>query len=566
MNVLKQLLENARKYLAQMSSTQRASMLAMVVTVASLFILIVWFGSLGEKTLNVPLNVEVPLAQYDNVRDLLLQNGISAVEYDPKAQLVMVPEKERNQALIVLAKANLLPSSSNGGFEQALKETKFTDTKVITAERLKIALQNEVAAMIQGIEGIDEAKVIFSDAEQKTLFRTPFRQRAAVKVKTTYSRPLTQDIADTIISLVTFSRAGLEERDVQVTDQDGRHFTKDSEENLGRVAAKALEMNRATSNLLKKDIEELVRRAIPYSEAYVWVDTTWDLSRRKETEHTLTAAMPKQTKTLKITDHHSDLPGGIVGTQPNIRRNANMQQTEGTGRKIERRYERNEKYVNNDFSYKDTENVPCPTIKKQTISVVVHLPYEYRYVDNDPAKGWIMENPEDLKAADPGAAVSKEPMRKQFPMEPLKDDALLALENAIRKAAGMLEGEEAREVVIQQIPWRPALEPDKRKETVDHWKDFLSSNAIPLALMVILLLAIVFLYMQAKRSLPAPDVDLPELQDLSGGWNGINRSFAEQERGQADFENLRAQIGEIINEDPNKATNIIRRWMSSREG
>ena len=121
MNVLKQLLESARRYLAQMSSTQRASMLAMVVTVASLFILIVWFGSLGEKTLNVPLNVEVPLAQYDNVRDLLLQNGISAVEYDPKAQLVMVPEKERNQALIVLAKANLLPSSSNGGFEQALK-------------------------------------------------------------------------------------------------------------------------------------------------------------------------------------------------------------------------------------------------------------------------------------------------------------------------------------------------------------------------------------------------------------------------------------------------------------
>ena len=94
MNVLKQLLESARRYLAQMSSTQRASMLAMVVTVASLFILIVWFGSLGEKTLNVPLNVEVPLAQYDNVRDLLLQNGISAVEYDPKAQLVLVPEKE----------------------------------------------------------------------------------------------------------------------------------------------------------------------------------------------------------------------------------------------------------------------------------------------------------------------------------------------------------------------------------------------------------------------------------------------------------------------------------------
>ena len=562
MNVLKELLENARKILSQMSSTQRASVLTMVITVASLFVLIVWFGSLGEKSLNVPLNVEVPLAQFDSLRELLTKNGISQVDYDPKAQLLLVPEKERYKALIVLAKANLLPATSNGGFEKALQETKFTDTKKITAERLKIALQNEVATMIEGIEGIDKAKVVYSDAEQKTLFRTPFRQRAAVKVKTAYNRPLTQDIADTIISLVTFSRAGLEERDVQVTDQDGRHFTKDSEENLGRVATKALEMNRATSNIVKKDIEELVRRAIPHSEAYVWVDTTWDLSRRKETEHILTAAMPKQTKSLKITDRHTDMPGNIVGTQPNIRRNANMQQNEGTGRKIERNYERSEKFVNNDFSYKDTENIPCPTIKKQTISVVVHLPYEYRHIDNDPSKGWIMEKIEDLKAIDPDAP--NEPMRKQFPMEPLKDDALLALENAIRKAAGMLEGEEAREVVIQQIPWRPALEPDKRKEVVDHWKEFFASNAIPLILMAILLIAMVFLYLQAKRALPSEEVELPDLGELSGV--GAAKMFSEQDRNQADFENLRSQIGEIIDEDPGKATSIIRRWMSSREG
>ena len=562
MNVLKQLLENARSQLQKMSPTQRASMLAMVITVASLFVLVIWFGSLGEKSLNVPLNVEVPLANYDTVRELLLRNGISTVDYDHKAQLLLVPEKERYQALVILAKEKLLPTNTDSGFEKALQDTKFTDTKKITAERLKLALQNEVAKMIEGIEGIDEAKVVYSDAEQKTLFRTPFRQRAAVKVKTSFSRPLSQDVADTIISLVTFARAGLEERDVQVTDQDGRHFTKEGDENLGRVAAKAVEMNRMTSNMVKKDIEELVRRAIPHSEAYVWVDTTWDLSRRKESEHILTAAMPKQTKTLKITDRHTDLPGGIVGTQPNIRRNANMQPTEGTGRKIERNYERNEKFVNNDFSYKDTENIPCPTIKKQTISVVVHLPYEYRYVDNDPSKGWIMEKPEDLKVVDPGASV--EPMRKQFPMEPLKDDALLALENAIRKAAGMLEGEEDREVVIQQIPWRPALEPDKRKEIVDHWKEFFASNAIPLILMVILLLAMVFLYLQAKRSLPSEEVELPDMGDF-GGMNGI-RGFSDQDRNQADFENLRTQIGEIIDEDPSKATNIIRRWMNSREG
>lgn len=561
MGVVKELLENARKILAQMSSTQRASVLTMLITVASLLILIVWLGSLGEKSLNVPINIEVPLAQVDNIREILSKGGVSQIDYDQKAQMILVPEPERAKALILLAKAQLLPSNSKGGFEEALKNTKFTDTKEVAGVRFRTALQEEVSAMIQSIEGVDRARVIYAEAETRQLFRTPARQRATISVAMAYNRPLAQDLADTIISLVAFAKSGLEERDVIVSDQDGRHFTKDAEDNVGRIAVKAIEMNRISSNRVKKDIEELVRRSIPNSESYVWVDTTWDLSKQKITEDTLVAAMPARINTRKITDRHTDEPGQVVGTQPNVRRTANVQ-SEGTGRRISRDYERAEKDIQNAFSTKKTELIPAPKIEKQTISVVVHLPYEYRHIDNDPTKGWAMETKEDILAADPNAS-GNEQLRKQFPAPELKGEDLLNLENAIRKASGMLDGEGSREVMITQIPWRPALETDKRKEIVDHWKEFFASNAIPLILMSILLIAMVFLYLQAKRSLPSDEVELPDLSDIGAGGT---KPFTDQDRNQADFENLRNQIGDIIDEDPSKATTIVRRWMNARDG
>jgi flagellar biosynthesis/type III secretory pathway M-ring protein FliF/YscJ len=312
--------------------------------------------------------------------------------------------------------------------------------------------------------------------------------------------------------------------------------------------------------MVRKNVEELVRRAIPNSEAYVWVDTTWDLSRRTIKKHVIDAATPKSINKLKISELHTDEPGAIVGTQPNIRRNTNMQ-PEGNSRKIMRKADRQESKIINEFSYTDTETVPDPTITKQTISVVIHLPYEYHYVDNDPSKGWVMASAKTAAAQGDGET---EDARQKFPMAPLKDDALAALESSIRKAAGMLDGEDNREVIVQQIPWRPALEPDKQREIVDRWREFLAGNAVPLALMAVLLIAILFLYLQAKRTLPTEKLALPDLAALTG--SAIPKSQSEQDKSQAEFENMRGQIGDMISEDPTKATSIIRRWMANRGG
>lgn len=557
MDVLKELLDNARKLLGEMSSTQRASIVTMVITVASLLVLIVWLGSMGEKRINVPLEVRVSLAESESYKSMLTAGGITFVDYDDKEGLLLVPEAEKRKALVILAQNKAIPADSGMGFEEALKQREFVDTKEVSAERSRIALQNEVARMIQGINGISRAKVIYSDGERKPLFRSPHRQRAAVEVTMELGRSLDQSIADTIISLVTFARAGLDEKDVVVTDQKGSHFRKDDETSIGRMAVKEFELNRIVSDRARREIEECVRRTIPDSEVYAWVDTKWDMTRKTTFELEILQGLPTQVITRKIKDNSSDKPSNVVGTQPNIRRSTNME-TAG-GREVVRNYERGDKDTRFDNGKRETHKTFAPEIKSQTISVVVHLPPRPVF-DKDGNR--VMERDTDGKPViNPNTG---QPLGKLQSSPELKGEELTQLERSIRKVAGMLEGAQNMEVEITQVPWTPELEPDKRTEQVDRLREFLNANVVSLVMMGILLMAIYLVYLQAKRSIPAEEVELPESADFGGMFSPAH--MTDEDRAQQDFEQMRDQVGEFIDEDPAKAASIVRRWMTTREG
>lgn len=558
MEVIRQLLENARKLLGQMSQTQRASVVTMIITVASLLTLIIWIGSRDEKTLNVPLDIHVSLKDSDDYTAMLRAQNIMA-EYDAKNQVLLVPEAKKYDALIILAKENALPEDGGTSFEQALKDTQFTDTKEITQERFKLALSDEVARMIQKMDGIKSAKVIYQGGERKALFRMPFKQRASVMVETTMGKTLTKNMADAIISLVAYSRSGLSPNAVLVTDQEGRHFRAEGDDSLNGIAATALDMNNKTNLKVSTAIEECVRKIIPNSEVYAWVDTKWDMTQKHVVKHEILEGQAKDITSRKINDKSRDAPANIVGTQPNIRTNTNTTAGGGgNGREIAREYNRQDKHTLMELGYQNTDMKYDPVIRSQTVSVVVHLPYQYQRDDNGQ---WVIE-----KGPDGNNLVNPEtggPMRLRVPVPKLEGEALLALERSVAKVAGILDGSNNMEIQIEQVLWQPQLEPDKRKEQVDRLKDFLTENVVALILLLILFAAIYFLYLQAKRSIPAEEVELPDTDALTMATGG---GFSEADRLQADFENMRDQVGDFIDEDPIKAAGIVRRWMSSRDG
>lgn len=557
MDVLKELLDNARRLLGEMTSTQRASVMTMIITVSSLLILIVWLGSMGDKSLKVPLNIKITLQQSEEFRQKLIAKGIAA-EYLHEEQMMVVPEDQKFQALIVLAKENLLPEDGGETFEKALEKVKFTDTSTITAQRLKLALEDEVAAMIKSMNGIKNATVIYQGGSRKALFRHPTIQRASVRIDTDLGKKLTQPQADSIIRLVAYARSGLSPKNVNVTDQNLRHFTLEDSDSLGGMALKAMEMGLKTSERVQRQVEACIRRYIPKCEASAWVNTNYDMTKRRSQKHIVNEGKAKKTVQRKIEDNSSDVPGSTVGTQPNIRRSTNMD-TGGGGRKIMRNYKRSDKDVLMELGYEDLHTEYAPVIKSQTISVVIDLP-PVPVLD---AKGMpVFEKDADGKdVINPNTG---KPLIKQKSYTVLEGEELLALERSVAKVAGMIEGQEGMEIAIKQVPWSPNLEPDPRKIKRDAIKEFLTEHVVSLILMCILLMAVYFIYLQAKRSVPAEEVELPDLDAFGSAFS--SGPLTEDDKNQADFEQLRDQVGDFIEEDPSKAASIIRRWMNSREG
>lgn len=181
-----------------------------------------------------PLEVTISAAESERVLKMLREECLPA-EYDQAARLILVPVAEKRRALMLLAKNNMLPVVSNGEFERVVEETVREKNRTagrpvedprseIAQHRLIGALQDEVARMIETIDGVANARVIYTAAERKPLFRAPFRMRAAVVVTMKDGREMTDQLAQTLIELVVFARSGQEREDVVVTDRAGRVF------------------------------------------------------------------------------------------------------------------------------------------------------------------------------------------------------------------------------------------------------------------------------------------------------------------------------------------------------
>ena len=146
----------------------------------------------------------------------------------------------------------------------------------------------------------------------------------------------------------------------------------------------------------------------------------------------------------------------------------------------------------------------------------------------------------------------------------LQGEELRALERSIRNVAGMQEGAQNMTVEVSQVPWLPEMDTEKIDEKVDSLQKLLTENVASIFMMIILLVALFFVYRLAKRSIPAEEVDLPESADFGGMFTPAH--LTDEDRAQADFEQMRDQVGEFVEEDPAKAASIVRRWMVTREG
>lgn len=191
---------------------------SLVVGIAMLFYL------LTHEPAYQPLFSGLPDADKAAVVEAL-QAGNFDVKIDEATGSIGVPASDYHKARMMLA-AQGLPKSAPSGYD-LLDNMPMGASRALEQARLKQSQESQLAASIESIDSVEEARVHLAVPEQSVFIRDQVKPTASVFVKLARGRVLGQSQVQSIVHLVASSVPGLASDQISVIDQNGNLLTSD---------------------------------------------------------------------------------------------------------------------------------------------------------------------------------------------------------------------------------------------------------------------------------------------------------------------------------------------------
>ncbi|MCE9545091.1 MAG: hypothetical protein K8T25_06190 [Planctomycetia bacterium] len=178
-------------------------------------------------------------------------------DYQIEGHRIRIPHSKNAQYLTALTTAGALPPNFGSIMEAALKQTSPLATRSQQEETIKAARQNELALIIQSMKGIETAAV-FYDVEKLSGLHAGQRVTASVMVKPADGQSLEIEQIESLRMLLAGAIAGLEPRNVTVTDLgSGRTYSPGADNAAGgaeNYAATKREFERLWTEKLRQSL------------------------------------------------------------------------------------------------------------------------------------------------------------------------------------------------------------------------------------------------------------------------------------------------------------------------
>lgn len=192
---------------------------------------------------------------------------------------IKVPIKDRDRLRVDLAREELAPKGGIIGYE-IFDVTKLAITDYERRVNFLRALQGELTRTIEGMEGIEEARVLLV-LPKKELFTVEEEEvTASIKLKLSPQTTLTTAQVRGIINLVTYAVEGLSPENVTIVDNKGNILSDLKEKALGEefedLAVKQLEVQRAEAKDLESKIRKKLARVLSPDSVEVFVK--WEMN------------------------------------------------------------------------------------------------------------------------------------------------------------------------------------------------------------------------------------------------------------------------------------------------
>ena len=372
---LQKFINPLKEYWLSRSKKQRILMISMTVFVLLVAGLITFFIT---RTTLVPLYSNLTPSETGSIKESLDSRGIQS-EIADGGTTIKVPEELEDTLKVELA-AEGLPKSGSIDYsffsQNAGMGTTENEFNVMKLD----AMQTELANLIKGIEGINDAKVMITIPETGIFVSDASAEASAsIVLNTKAGYEFEQNQIQALYQLVSKSIPNLPTDNIVIMNQNFEYFDLNNKNNFsGSIFANQQEVKKEIERDIQRQVQNMLGTMIGHDKVVVSVTADIDFSQENREENLVTPVDEENMEGIavsaqKITEAYTG-SGNPVGGQPQAETPADTPQyLEGNTNDGE--YEKSDDTINYEVNRIRKEIIESPyKIRDLGIQVMVEPP------------------------------------------------------------------------------------------------------------------------------------------------------------------------------------------------
>ncbi|WP_214482679.1 flagellar basal-body MS-ring/collar protein FliF [Bacillus sp. SM2101] len=357
------------------SKTQKGGMIGAIALFGIVIVIILF---LANNTSLQPLYVNLSPQETGQIKATLDSRGIESTVAD-NGTSILVPTEIVDTLMVELA-AEGIPES--GSFDYGdFGNNSGLGTTENEFNMLKLdATQNELARLIEGIDGVDDAKVMIN-LPQPTLFVNEVGEEASASIvlQTKLGYKFDQENVRALYHLVSKSVPNLPTDNIVIMNQNFEYFDLNKENNFsdGAIIANQLEIKREVERDIQRQVQQMLGMMMGQDKVVVSVTADLDFTKENRIENRVEATTDDNegiaisAKTIRETySGEGAQAGGIPAGDNDLTTLQSSANNENAGE-----YERIEETINSEVDRITKEIVESPyKVRDLGIQVMVEPP------------------------------------------------------------------------------------------------------------------------------------------------------------------------------------------------
>ncbi|GKV67795.1 flagellar M-ring protein [Sporosarcina sp. NCCP-2716] len=485
-----------------------------------------------SRTVYVPLYKDLSRSDIGRIKEELDAQAVPN-QIAPGGTSILVPQERVDELLVSIESQGLADSgridysffSENAGF--GTTDNEFNMIKLAT-------MQNELAKLITGIEGVKDAKVMITLPTQGVFVNEDTQAAtASVVLKTEPGQQFSDAQINGLYNLISKSIPNLAPEDIVVMNQYFEYYDLNHEKNqFGSNVSDQMAIKKSIERDLQRQVQMMLGSMMGQDKVIVSVTTDIDFMQEKREENLVTPVDEESKEGIalsvqRITETFTG-DGAVPGGVPEAEDPTDNRTTVVEGNTANGDYERIEETINNEVN----------RIRKD----IVESPYKIR----DIGLQVMVEPPvaDDPNSLDPGVQQDIEQIL-----------GTIVRTSIDKVSAGELTEEQlADKIAVSIQPIRGKQADFSEKQTVIPWWIYLVGG-----LLLIVIVVLVVLYMRKRKR----DSELAEQEAraLEEQLQAIEVSDINDEV-ETEATTRRKQLEKMAKDKPEEFAKLLRTWIA----